>query len=340
MKEEQVAQTVKSAFDLGFEVFIVPVLWVVLLIAVVSIVISAFSRAVVSTDANGYVQKRLTFDGRKGRKALITFIVGALVLAATVWTPPGHRAAIYSASGGVSSVERFEGLSFIIPVFQNANMVNVREQKYENLEVFAQTYDGLEVTAQVGVNFVVRADEAAEIFQSVGQDYKATIIEPAVLGLVKREIGLVEAEQLFFQRGDVEVAIFEALQTRLESVGIDVTFVALQDTIFDPNIVERFLAKEAARQLIVENERLASAAAFEADAVAELADGEARAIERIALAEEEERVRLGMTPAQYLMFKTWNGIVPQFWVGGEGETPFDFLVDPSALAVPVAPVEE
>lgn len=312
--------------DLGMEVVIVPALWAILVIAVLVQIFRSFSREAIEVE-EGVTIKKTRLNKKRLGGAGITFLVGTLVISSLVVVPPGHRGAIYTADG-VNLEERHEGYSLMVPLIWNANMVNVREQKYENLEVYAQTKDGLEVTTQVGVNYLIRPDQAADIFQEVGQNYEATIIAPAVLGLVKREIGKIEAEQLFFQRGTVEDAIYAALGVRLDQVGIDVTFVALQDTIFDPDIVAEFLAKEAARQQQVTSERQIVVADNEAAAVVERAEGDAAAQERIAEAEDYERELLDMTPEQYLWYKVWNGVLPQF-VGGGGS--LDFILDSSVL---------
>lgn len=306
--------------NLGYEVLILPALWGLLGAYTIVNIARAFRRQTVHVNEDtGLPVRKWKVNSRTLRQATIKLVVAGLLLASIVVVPPGHRGVIYSATEGVQLTERPEGVSFILPVVQNANMMNVREQKYENLEVFSQTYDGLEVTAQVGVNYRVLPAQAAELFRDVGYSYEADIIEPAVLGLVKREIGLVEAEKLFYNRGVVEQNILFSLQKRLTPLGIGVTFVALQDTIFDQRIVDRFLSKEDARQAITENQRLAEAAVYEAERQVTLAQGaaDARLIE--ADAKAEERQLLNMTSSEYVWFTRWDGILPSTFIIGDGK---------------------
>jgi regulator of protease activity HflC (stomatin/prohibitin superfamily) len=282
-------------FDLTYEVLVVPALWAMLLIAVI---VLAF---------------------RKRWKTLgITFALGALAVGSLVVVPPGHRGALYQAVGGVQETERPEGFSFVIPIVQSVNMVNVREQLYSNDEVFGQTKDVLEVTMQVGVNYAIIPTQAAEIFRDVGQEYEARIIENAVLDVGKQVIGQYEASEAPFKRSSITADMLAGLQARLEPVGIQVTFVALRDIILPEEFVEAVKLKEIANEKAEESRRLVQVAlneaqqvraraAGEADAKALEGEGQSRAIDAVANA-------LGFSPDEYLRWlqlQVWNGVLPE-----------------------------
>lgn len=326
--------------DLGYEVVIQPSMWVILCIAVLILFFRSFYREPVEVEG-GITLKKLHVRGRKLAVAGVTLVAGALFISSLVVVPPGHRGAIYTPTG-VDLIERGEGYSLIPPLVYNANMVNVREQLYETVfpeghdkegesNLFAQSKDFLEFTMRVGVNYVVEPDKAADIFRDVGQEYEAAIIKPAVEDISKLVLGQHVANEIPQKREEIRRQVFEQVSDRLDDVGIRVTFLAVEDVLGPEEWRAAVEAKEIAGEQIIEQERLALAKEHEADGILNLAVGEAEAQERLAEAEDYQRELLGMTPAQYLLFRTWNGIVPQFWVGGEGETPFDFLIDPSAL---------
>lgn len=339
MKEqtvEQVAQAGTSIFDLGFEVLIVPVLWAALIITVLVLLITSISRVIVSTDENGFSKKKFSFDKSKGLMGVSILVIGGLILASLVVTPPGHRAAIYSASGGVLATERSEGVSFVVPVFQNANMVDVRVQKYQNTEIFAQTKNLQEVTMQVTVNYRVNPNYAAEVFQNIGQEYERVIIEPAVLDEAKVVAGEFNAEDVPANRSVMAEKMLTLITAHvnknlgeegLDASAITVTSVALEDTIFADEFVAAVLAKEVAKEeraAAVIREETATA---EGNAVFNKANGEASAAERLAEAADYERELLNLSPEEYVWYKVWNGVLPQF-VGGGG---LDFILDSSVL---------
>jgi len=290
------------SFDLSYIEYMVPGMWLVLLVVTVVLMFR-----------------------RKWKMALISILAGGFFLGVLVVTPPGHRGVIYSWSGGISQTERTEGVSLMVPLYQSANMVNVRVQKYENLEVFAQTADLLEVTVQIGVNYRIQPTRAAEVFQDIGKFYERDIIEPAVLTIAKRQIGLVEAVDFPARRLAIADAITTDLTARLERRGIEVTYVAIQDNFFDPDFVRAVLEKEVAdekaatalRQIEIarnEAESIRQRASGDADAVALRGMGESIAIEAIAEA-------LGFTPEQYLdwlQLNRWDGRLPSTLVGDAG----------------------
>ncbi len=296
-------------FDLSYEVFVVPALWVILLGSLIVLLIR-----------------------KKWRTAGLTLLGGALILGSLVVVPPGHRGVIYSATGGVSPVERPEGVSLIVPLFQTANMVNVREQKYENLEVYAQTQDLLEVTVQLGVNYYIAPSSAAELFRDIGKNYELAIIEPAVLDITKRRVGLVEAIDFPQQREQLASDILSDLAARLGPTGIQVTYVAIQDNIFDKAFVAAVLAKEIADERAAESERLVAVAKNEAAQVEARAEGDARAAALQGEGQAEAIMAvaeaLGFTPDEYLnwlQLQVWDGRLPMTYVGDLGN--IDLLME-------------
>ncbi len=290
------------SFDLTYEVFIVPVSWLILFVTLVILMIR-----------------------KQWKRAGIVFLGGAVVLGSLVVVPPGHRGVIFSANGGVNEVERNEGVSLMIPLFQSANMVNVREKKYENLEVYAQTKDLLEVTVQIGVNYYIQPTNAAELFRDIGKNYELAIIEPAVLDISKRQIGLVEAIDFPSQREQLAADITADLAARLGPRGIEVTYVAIQDNIFNPSFVSAVLAKEIADEKASESLKLVQVATNEASAVAARAEGDARAAalqgEGQGKAITKVAEALGFDPQQYLAWlqlQVWDGNLPMTYVGDLG----------------------
>lgn len=315
-----------NPFDLGAEVFIVPILWGILIITVATMLFTSFKRdkMVVEDDAGEVILEKVKWTRNAGRirRAIGLLVFGGLILASIVVVPPGHRGAVYTTNG-ISTIERGEGYSFIVPIFHNANMVNVREQVYENEEVYAQTRDLLEVTMQIGVNYYVTPDKAADIFRDVGHDYETALIKPAVLDIAKQEAGLIDALDFPRDREKLAESILSGLRARLEDIGITVTFVAIQDAIFPSAFVDAVRNKEIAEEKAEESLRLVDVAVNEAEQARQRASGEADALVTVAEAKREEQQVLGMSPTEYVWFKTWNGILPSTLLGESG----DFIVD-------------
>ena len=317
----------------GYEVLLQPALYVFALIAVLVTLLKG---------KDGW---KIAEGGWK--RAGIALVVAVVILPAIVITPPGHRAAIYTLRGGVSDAERGEGLSFIWPYAQTARMVNVRTQVFKiprvgcdpnnKLDapcgVFAQSEDLQEITVHVAVNYHVDPTQAAEIYQDIGLGYEETIIEPAVLQLVKEEVGLILAGDFARNRGPLARAVEVALTTQLTPYGIIVEFVNIEDAVFDPDFIAAVKNKviadeEAAReQRLIAAERAKKAQTIlkaEGEEQRRLieARGERQAIDEIASA-------LGFTADEYLewlLINAWSGLLPTTLIGDAGN--FGVLLTP------------
>jgi regulator of protease activity HflC (stomatin/prohibitin superfamily) len=289
----------------GFEILVQPALYVAALIGVLVVLFKGSHREPTETDGVTRKGRRTLAAGAK-RRALAGVIAAVVILPALVITPPGHRAAIYSVSGGVSPVERGEGLSFVIPWAQSARMVNVRSQVYE-VEVYPQSLDLQEVTVPVAVITHVEPGEAAELYQSVGLNYQATVVAPSVLQLVTQEVGQFAAIDFAQNRAALAEAVHKALTVRLAEYGIVVESVNVKDAVFAPAFIQSVEAKIIADQKAAEAARLVQVAVAEAQAVRERADGDRDAA--IAKAEGEKKsvelvaAALGFTPNEYLEFR-------------------------------------
>lgn len=218
------------------------------------------------------------------------------------------------AGTGVSMDERAEGLALVFPFWQRVHNVNVRTQVYE-YESFIQTKDLQEVTLPIAINFSVIPGSAAELFQEVGHDYVETIIAPAAFQASTEAAGTIIAASIAQSRAALAASIGNILRPQLADHGIRVEYVSVKDAVFDGEFLSAVKAKVIASQRQEESERLVVVAQNEALQVIETATGEAAAIAINARAKREEQTLLGMSAAEYVWFKAWNGALPLTWLG-------------------------
>jgi regulator of protease activity HflC (stomatin/prohibitin superfamily) len=299
----------------GYEVLLQPFLY---LVAVTAVLTALFKGSGKGED------KKYHLRPGAGRLSLMILAGAALVIPAIVVTPPGHRAAIYSLSGGVSPVERAEGVSLILPYVQTARMVNIRTQVFTDEAVYSQSADLQEITVHIAVNYHVQADQAAELYQRVGLDYATTIIQPAVLQLVKQEVGLVRAADFAINREPLARSIEGALRDQLAPFGVTVEYVNVEDAIFDPAFITAVKEKVIADEIADKERRLVLAETHKKEQVIVQAEaqeqklliearGQKAAIEEVASA-------LGFTIPEYLEWVKlgrWDGVLPSTLLSGD-----------------------
>lgn len=302
-----------------YVVLLQPALFVIAGVLALVALFKGFYRDVPNED--GYA--RLRFRSGVSRRVAVPLLALALLAPAIVVTPPGHRGVIFSQSGGVQSNERVEGLSFILPYFQSAIQMDVRTQKYE-VELFAQTLDLQEITVPMAVNYNVLPEIAAELYQEVGRDYEDTIIRPAALQIGKQSIGLVKAVDFARERAALAEDIFDSLYQELLPRGIVVTFVAVEDAVFDPLFIIAVKNKVIADERASEQERLVAATLAEAEQVRAAASGVADAILVEAMAQAEANEILALSLSLDLLtwqrILQWDGSLPNTLLsGGEAD---------------------
>lgn len=309
----------------GFEIIVQPALYLAALIAVLVVLFKGSYREHVEEDGVSRKGRRRVRYGAK-RRALLTLAGAVLVLPALVITPPGHRAAIYNLGGGVSPNERMEGLSLVIPWVQSARMVSVRTQVYE-VEVYPQSLDLQEVTVPVAVNYHIKADRAAELYQGTGFLYEHIVISPAVDQFVGQEVGLFRAIDFARNRAALAQAVALSLEERLAPYGIVLESVNVRDAVFAIPFRNAVEAKIIAEQQAEQSRRLIEVASAEAQAVRERAagdrdaaiaraEGDQAAIEKVAAA-------LGFTPLEYLEWVRlgkWDGALPKTVLGSDSSS--------------------
>ncbi len=308
----------------GYEVLIQPALYAASVIAVLVALLKGSGRDSSVSDDGTKVKGPFRLRAGAGRRTLFTLAVAAVIVPAIVVTPPGHRAAIFNLRDGVSDVERGEGVSLVIPYVQTARMVNIRTQVFTNAEVFSQSSDLQEITVHIAVNYHVDPDQAAELYQQVGLGYELTIIQPAVLQLVKQEVGLVLAADFAVNREPLARVIESELDDQLGPFGIVVEFVNIEDAVFEPDFFAAVKDKVIADELADKERRLIEAEAAKKEQVILQAEaeeqkrliearGEKAAIEEVASA-------LSFTNEEYLEWVRllrWDGVLPATLLGSD-----------------------
>ncbi len=256
------------------------------------------------------------YKGRTGRRALILFGAGIILTSSLAFVPAGHRGVIFDQGSGVQQQVKGEGLTVVVPFWQNVQNMNVRTQVYE-YESFVQTLDLQEVTLPIAINYKVVPDQASELYQEVGQSYVAVIIAPAAFQASTEAAGKIEAAFIAQSRAELAQSIAIILAPQLLSHGILVEFVSVKDAVFDTDFIAAIKAKVIAEQKAEESLRLVQVATNEAESVRRTALGDADAIAFLGVGEGDAisavAQALNFTTSEYLLWQRlqqWDGELP------------------------------
>lgn len=204
-----------------------------------------------------------------------------------------------------------QGFHFKLPFFDSVEKIDIQTQK-EQTEANAASADLQNVKAIIAINWNVQPDKAVELYVKVGDNFRSTIIDPAIQEVVKAVTAKYTAEELITKRPQVTDDIQTALSTRLALNNILVTGVSIVNFDFSSSFNDAIEAKVTAEQNALAAKNKLDQVKYEAEQRIAEADGEAKAIQIQAQAIQAQG------GDEYIKLQTinkWNGSLPQYMTG-------------------------
>lgn len=153
------------------------------------------------------------------------FLIG--MYAAVAYVPPGH-VGVLTSFGQVTKEVLPEGTHFVSP-FKFNHVLSVRTQSQEE-HTSTPSSEGLNLEIDTSLIYHLNPDKAAQVFQSIGSQYAATIVEPTLRSVIRDTTAGHSANTLYSSsRKQVEEEIQQGLQSMLEPRGIVVESILLRD---------------------------------------------------------------------------------------------------------------
>ncbi len=174
------------------------------------------------------------------------------------------------------------------------------------------------VNATIALNYSVRPDSTAKLYQEVGVDYKVTIIDPAIQESLKAATAKFTAEELITHREEVKEQVQTTLSERLAQNGILVEQFSIVDFKFSESFETAIEAKVTAEQNALASKNKLEQVKYEAQQKIETAKADAEAIKIQAQAVNSQG---GADYVQLQFAKVWDGHLPTTMIPG-GSLPF------------------
>lgn len=239
---------------------------------------------------------------------LITHVVALLVVIVLLFGSFGTVGAgeqgVLLRFSAVTGEVKDEGLYFKLPFIETVKIVNVQVQKSE-VPAGSASKDLQAVSTTIAVNYQVKADNVANLYRELRNDYVVRIIDPAVQESIKNATAQFTAEELITKRSDVRDLIYTNIKSKLESKGIVVHEVNIVNFDFSPSFNESVEKKVTAEQDALASKNKLEQVKYEAQQKVEEAKGKAEAI-RI----ESDALRSNPAVLELRALEKWNGILP------------------------------
>ncbi|MCB0825283.1 MAG: prohibitin family protein [Armatimonadetes bacterium] len=222
-----------------------------------------------------------------------------------------------------------QGIHWITPGVETVTMMEVRTQKEES-QATAASRDLQEVTTDLALNFKIDQDKAAELYASVGKDYKIRVIDPAVQEAIKVVTAQYTAEDLIRKRQEVKTLVETEITNRLKKYHLLVEPGGLSITNFkfSEEFNRAIEAKQVAQQEAEKQKYVLQQAELEKQTKIARAQGEA---ESAKLNAEALKVNGGSLVIAREWIEKWDGKLPQVSAGASGSGGGGFIIDLKSL---------
>ncbi len=275
------------------------------------------------------------------RKAIKGLIIAAasvialilIVTSCTATVETGYTG-IVTTFGKVEDRTLEAGLHIKSP-FQQIIPMDNREQKTSfTTEAFSSDIQQVNITGSI--NYAINKETAMNLFRQVGTDYFNKLVYPRMLEITKGVFSKYTAENLVANRQVLSEQIREGMHQELDSYGISVISLSIENIDFTDAYTDAVEAKQVAAQrklqaeieqsqMTMETQQQAERQRINAEAAANVArinaDADAYAVKVRSEAEAEANKKIAESLTDNLIrfneVKAWDGKLPVY-MAGEG----------------------
>ena len=248
-----------------------------------------------------------------GIVAVILFILSQTCLVVTYQ----NEYKLVKQFGKVVNIVSEPGLSFKVPFVQTVEIMSNKIQKIE-VDAPAVSQDLQSISSSIAVNFRVGSQQAAYIYQNIGQDYQTIMLLPAVQESMKSVTAKYTAEELITSRAQVGQEVKAALEDKVGAYGIVIEKFNIVNFQFSEEFDAAIEAKQVAEQNLIktkteqeqalviaeaEAKKKVIAAEAEAEAILKKAEAQAEANQKVSASLSEELI-------EYSKVEKWDGKLP------------------------------
>ena len=247
--------------------------------------------------------------------------MAALLLIAAIGStmtivPAGH-AGVVVTMGSVSQRVLEEGLHFKAPFVQQVVIMNNKIQK-TGVSSNSVSKDLQTISSSVAINYHITKDASATIYQTIGEQYADTVLQPAIQEAVKAVTAQYTAEELITKRSAVGDEIGQTLSNKVSEYGILIDKFNIVNFDFSEEFNAAIEQKQVAEQNKLRAETEKEQQIIEAEAAAKqktiAAEAEAEATlkkaEAEAAANEKINASLNDRVLRYQQIEKWDGKYP------------------------------
>ncbi len=247
--------------------------------------------------------------------AIPLLLVFLLISASFYKVPVGHKG-VEIRFGAVTGNVYNEGWGLKIPLITNVKNIPVRIVLGRALNT-AISRDLQTVQADISINYSLEESKVDSIFKTLG-DHEMVwqrIIAPNLQETVKAVTAQFSADELITKRSMVSQNISTSIKERVESYGVNIKNINIEDFRFSDTFTESVEAKVRAEQDALRAQNELKKVQFEAEQKLTQAKAEAEGLRIQRSAISEQVLKLREIEAKKAAIEKWDGKLPNYMLG-------------------------
>jgi len=195
-------------------------------------------------------------------------------------------------------------------------IMSLQTKRYE-CKLEGASKDLQEISIDLAINYRLNYEKISDLYNKVGIDYEAKVIEPAVLNLAKAAVSQFPITDVIVRRNDLSTTIFDSLKDRLDQYYIILETVNLNNINFSKEFTDAVTQKQVQEQNVLTAEYKRQQAMKDKYSTILAAQAEA----------EKQRLLRSTTSEEVIELKwieKWNGNLPTTILGDKSVPMINF----------------
>lgn len=238
------------------------------------------------------------------RLALGAGIVASLFLflaALSAITVPAGSVGVVTAFGQVQAVTLDPGLHFVTPFVNAVHEIDTRVQPHEFKEIDAASSEYQTVKLTGVMNYHIDGAAASDLYQRVGDDFAAKILDPAFNDFIKTVVPTYSITDILGKRDEIRAKAKAALQENLKQYHIVVDDIYIANIAFSDAYAAAIEAKQVAAQQVQTQQQILQQHQIQAQQAVIDAQGQANAIVAVATGQAKANQALSQSITDQLI---------------------------------------
>jgi regulator of protease activity HflC (stomatin/prohibitin superfamily) len=225
-------------------------------------------------------------------RGIIGGTIGAVIMIIGLAGPfvevPAGNVGVVTNFGQVQPVTLEPGLHLVVPIYQHVENVDTRVQPHTFQEIDAASKELQTVKLTGTMNYHIDGQFASDLYQRVGTDFAAKIIDPAFNDFIKTVVPEYSVNDILAKRDEIRSLAKQQLAATLSQYHIVVDDIFIANISFSDEFQAAIEAKQVAQQQVqteqqilaqkqIQAQQAVAAAQGQADATVTLAKGQAEA---------------------------------------------------------------